>query len=98
MRNDKKEARLKAGLTCIQRNSVLSEVFDDHDAAAFDLRVLTHAFPALTLVENLEELAICGVQVQFPRAVRCVEVTGVLLHVALERSVQAVGHAAGMNE
>ena len=78
--------------------NVLSEVFDDHDTAAFDLRVLTHTFPALALVENLEELAVCGVQVQFPRAVRSIEITGVLLHVALERSVQAVGHAAGMNE
>ena len=74
------------------------DVLDDHDAALLDFRVAAHAFPALAAVKDFFEFTLHVVQVEFPRAVRGVEVAGVLLHVALEGAVEAIGDAAGLHE
>ena len=76
---------------------MLAQVLDDHDAAALDFRILAHAFPTLALVEDVEKRSVRRVEVQFPRAVRSVEVAGVFLHVALERPVEAIGDAPCMH-
>ena len=79
-------------------NRLFGQVLHHHDSAAFNLRVLAHAFATATLVEHFQKFALGRIQVQLPGAIRSVEVAGILLHVALEGPIEAVFNTTGLNK
>lgn len=74
------------------------QIFDDHNSATFNLGERLHSFTAFTLVENFEKFSCRRIKMQFPRACRSIEVAGILLHIALEATIETIHYATSLNQ